>query len=127
MLRRSAGLSLPQSAYDGSRLDPSWIHTLQRTFLCHATEGLGDASAPAHATEGLGDASAPAHATEGLCDASAPAHVTEGPADTSGSANSKPDSKSADSKPPGFLPGSKPDTRSVGEQMASSHLLKNYG
>ncbi|KAK5623400.1 hypothetical protein CRENBAI_014846 [Crenichthys baileyi] len=36
-----------------------------------------------HATEGLGDASAPAHATEGLVDASAPAHVTEGPADAS--------------------------------------------
>ncbi|KAK5602090.1 hypothetical protein CRENBAI_016727 [Crenichthys baileyi] len=33
--------------------------------LAHATEGLGDTSAPAHATEGPSDASAPAHATEG--------------------------------------------------------------
>ncbi|MEQ2230630.1 hypothetical protein ILYODFUR_031423, partial [Ilyodon furcidens] len=49
----------------------------------HATEGLGDASAPAHATEGLGDASAPTHTTDGVCDASAPAHVTEGPTDAS--------------------------------------------
>ncbi|KAK5605906.1 hypothetical protein CRENBAI_004010 [Crenichthys baileyi] len=68
-------------------------------FLVPVTEGPPD-SVPVS-----GGPAGSASASEG---SPGSASASEGSPDI---ANSKPDSKSADSKPPGFLPGSKPDAR----------------
>ncbi|KAK5600128.1 hypothetical protein CRENBAI_008242 [Crenichthys baileyi] len=69
----------------------------KRDTSVHATEGLGDASAPAHAAEGL----APAHPAEGLCDASAPAHAAEGSPGSVSASEGSPGSASASEGSPG--------------------------
>ncbi|KAK5601454.1 hypothetical protein CRENBAI_026205 [Crenichthys baileyi] len=90
----------------------------------HATEGLGDASAPAHSTEGLGDASAPAHSTEGLGDASAPAHSTEGLGDASAPAHSTEGSPGLRRRPPELCAcsGRPPGRRSPAEPLVPPEL-----